>query len=132
MQVAVWDTYARSDSGDILHFDIIVPETVKQEPVIFRYGSEYLAAIGESSAGLSAAECRFCHIETPSEEMMDMIGKQGYYILELERVPRSLPADLTRSSSIRYLRAHFPKYRFQSFAGIGEAELKELLHKLIR
>jgi len=31
MKVAVWDTYVTRKEGNIMHFDVIVPEEIKDE-----------------------------------------------------------------------------------------------------
>ncbi len=63
MQVAVWDTYVRSKSGAVLHFDIIVPQEIKDTGAIYRFGVQYLKSIDEPEHDLSVNECQFCHIE---------------------------------------------------------------------
>ena len=33
---------------------------------------------------LSTKECRFCHIESASDDLMKQIGNKGYHIIEME------------------------------------------------
>jgi hypothetical protein len=129
MKVAVWDTYVKSHTGDVLHFDIIVPDTIKDTSEIFRFGKEYLQALGEKEGQLTTAECQFCHIEEPTAEMLADIRQKGYYILEMESIPASMPALPTRRDMILHLRAHYPEYRFKNFRGISEEEVRSLVLK---
>lgn len=84
MQVAVWDTYVQKKDGKTMHFDIIVPESVKDFSLIHQYGKLYLKQQDQEEQSLSSKECRFCHIEHASEEMLTAINKSGYYIIEME------------------------------------------------
>lgn len=34
MKVAVWDTYVTKKDGTIIHFDIIVPEAIRENTII--------------------------------------------------------------------------------------------------
>ncbi|HAI19502.1 MAG TPA: DUF2024 domain-containing protein, partial [Xanthomarina gelatinilytica] len=42
MKVSVWDTYVQREDGEIMHFDILVPNLVTNEETIFNYGRTYL------------------------------------------------------------------------------------------
>jgi hypothetical protein len=42
MKVEVWDTYIQCTDGKKMHFDIVVPENVKDSKIIYQYGYEYL------------------------------------------------------------------------------------------
>lgn len=84
MKVAVWDTYVKRKDGRTMHFDIIVPEELTDERVIFGCGHAYLAQKGETGQELSTAQCTFCHVETPREEWRRDIEANGYFIYEME------------------------------------------------
>ena len=84
MKVAVWDTYVKRSDGRVMHFDIIVPETLKDTAVIYGYGREYLNTKNESNSSLTSKECRFCHIESVKPQWEQLILKYGYYIYEME------------------------------------------------
>lgn len=129
MNVAVWDTYVKTPKGSFLHFDIIVPDTQKDSAVIYGYGRDYLAATGGPPADFSTEECRLCHIESPTEEMLQSIGEKGYYILEMEEIPAALPAHPTRRDMILHLRAHAVQYRFANFRGISDEQLKAMVQE---
>lgn len=84
MKVAVWDTYVRRKNGIVMHFDILVPDDLKNENEIFAFGKEYLNTKPFETADLSAKECRFCHMEAAPDAVMEEINKKGYYIIEME------------------------------------------------
>ena len=84
MKVAVWDTFVTKQDGTIMHFDIIAPEHIKDENTIHTFGKQYLQTKNQEGQPLTARECSFCHIEQASNEMLEAIEKQGYYIIEME------------------------------------------------
>lgn len=84
MKVAVWDTYVTKKNGEIMHFDIIAPDNVKNTETIYGYGRAYLATKGQEGQSLTSKECRFCHIESLRPAWADLIAKQGYFIIEME------------------------------------------------
>jgi hypothetical protein len=126
MQVAVWDTYVKRSTGSVLHFDIIVPESLKDSATVYAYGRAHLSAADESGGTLSSEQCQFCHIEVPSEEIVQSIREKGYYILEMDEIPAVLPANPTRRDLILHLRAHYPQHRFAKFGGISDDELRKM------
>lgn len=38
MKIAVWDTYVTKKDGTVMHFDIITPDTIKDEQIIYSFG----------------------------------------------------------------------------------------------
>jgi len=84
MRVAVWDTYVTKKDGTVMHFDILVPEDIKDTTVIYNYGKDYLKSKAQEEQPLSSKECRFCHIETLRPQWEAEIKKQGYFIIEME------------------------------------------------
>ena len=84
MKVAVWDTYVKREDGNIMHFDILVPDTINTEQTIFDFGKDYLKTKSFKTGQLTSNECRLCHIEQATEEIVLSIEKQGYYIIEME------------------------------------------------
>ncbi len=89
MKVAVFDTYVQKSNGYTAHFDIIVPIDKYSHEEILDFGRAYLESIDEKGSRLRSEECRFCHIETPSQEITDSIQARGYYILEMEDIAPS-------------------------------------------
>jgi hypothetical protein len=84
MEVSVWDTYVKREGNKIMHFDILVPSQIKDENIIFRYGKEYLKRKPFPTGVLSSKECIFCHVEQATNEMINEITKNGFYIIEME------------------------------------------------
>ncbi|HTN17351.1 MAG TPA: DUF2024 family protein [Chitinophagaceae bacterium] len=127
MQVAVWDTYVKNNTGAVVHFDIIVPDTLKDAERIYSFGKEYIQSWGALPEGLSTEQCRFCHIETPLPEMLSAIADKGYYILEMPTIPASLSSTASRQDKILYLRGHYAQHRFADFRGVPEADIDRIL-----
>ncbi|MCH2196105.1 DUF2024 family protein [Kordia sp.] len=84
MKVSVWDTYVKRTDNRVMHFDILVPSDVTAEETIFSYGKTYLKSKAMEGAELTARECKFCHIEKASDEVMVAIEQKGYFIIEME------------------------------------------------
>ncbi len=84
MKVAVWDTYVIKKDGNIMHFDIIVPQEIKDTTVIYGYGKDYLKTKGQEGQPLTSKECRFCHIEVVKTDWEIEIKRKGYFIIEME------------------------------------------------
>lgn len=84
MKISVWDTYVSRTDGKMMHFDILVPSEMTDKELIFDYGRQYLETKNYSTNGLSAKECRFCHMEQATPEIEDQIKEKGFYILEME------------------------------------------------
>ena len=84
MKVAVWDTYVKREDGSTMHFDILVPSQETNEQTIFGFGMHYLKTKPFQTNQLSSNECRLCHIEHATEEMITEIAKDGYSIIEME------------------------------------------------
>lgn len=84
MKVAVWDTYVKREDGNIMHFDILVPDNITNEQTIFNFGKNYLKTKSFKTGKLTSNECRLCHIEQATEEIVSSIENKGYFIIEME------------------------------------------------
>ncbi|MGQ1948533.1 DUF2024 family protein [Geofilum sp. OHC36d9] len=84
MKIAVWDTYVQRTDGKKMHFDILVPEQIREPEVIYQFGHDYLKGKQVKSEILSSKECAFCHIEEASQIMIKNIEAKGYHIVEME------------------------------------------------
>ena len=84
MKVAVWDTYVLKKDGKIMHFDIIVPNHIKDESLIFEYGKRYLKSKDQEGQTLTSQECQFCHIKSVTPQWKKAIDQDGYAIIEME------------------------------------------------
>lgn len=130
IKVRVWDTYVQKRDGNVLHFDIVVPENLSYEMFVFDCGKEYLKSLGELDSKLDADECQFCHIEAPSKEVTDSIQLKGYSIIELEDIPKKLPIEPSRRDMILYLKGYYKQYRFKDFKGISKEEVESIIQKI--
>ncbi|NOT38128.1 MAG: DUF2024 family protein [Saprospiraceae bacterium] len=129
MKVAIWDTYITTASGLVIHIDIVIPEEVKNEAAIYEYGKTYLKSISETGE-IDADYCQYCHVEEPTEQMVDDINTQGFSIIRLEDIPKELPQSPNRRAMILHLRAHYKKYRFAKFKDIADSELLQIIQSL--
>lgn len=130
MKVAVWDTYVKTENNIVLHFDIIVPENVKDEKTIFSYGKQYLLEIKQDGK-IHSNNCQFCHIEEPSDEVVKSIEEKGFYIYRMEDIPAKLPDNPTRKDIVLYIKGHSDKYRYVHFKKYSDEEIKKILQEVI-
>lgn len=86
MKIDVYDTYAKSATGQTIHFDVFVPSDTVADAA-FQFAIAWLEEIGQTEATLTQDQCRFCHQETASEAVVADIEKKGFYILQLEGCP---------------------------------------------
>ena len=84
MNIAVYDTYVTKKDGREMHFDILVPDTIKDVNVIYGYGKAYLKKKGQEGQPLTARECQFCHVEFCRPQWKTDIDSKGYHIIEME------------------------------------------------
>ena len=84
MKVAVWDTYVTKKDNSVMHFDIIAPDDMKDEKIIYKFGKDYLVTKNQQEQPLTSRECKFCHIEEASKEMVEAITEKGYFIIEMK------------------------------------------------
>ncbi|MBL7828854.1 MAG: DUF2024 family protein [Saprospiraceae bacterium] len=129
-EVAVWDTYVKKKDGSVLHFDIIVPVDQQDTAKICHFGKEYLMSKNEPEGIIEAEACQFCHIESPGEDILSDIERQGFNILEMEDIPAELPEQPSRRDLILHLRAHYPEFRFADFKGKSMEEVQALFDSL--
>jgi hypothetical protein len=127
MKLAVWDTYVRKEDGCVLHFDILVPETVTDKASIFEYGEAYLNKKGVKTEKVDTAACQFCHVESPTADQLLAVKAMGYAIIEMENIPLNLPTSPSRRDLIFHLKAHYPEQRFSDLRGKSIQNLQQLI-----
>jgi hypothetical protein len=82
----VFDTYAKTNQGKIIHFDVVINEQDQQKAL--DYAKQWLKSIGEENATVTSENCYFCHsVETPAE-LKQQISEHGYAIYKLEGCPK--------------------------------------------
>ncbi|MFD1614467.1 DUF2024 family protein [Gelatiniphilus marinus] len=84
MKVSVWDTYVKRDDGRLMHFDILVPNSLQDEQTILNYGTSYLKSKAFKTESISSKICNFCHIEQATETVINDIKNKGFSIIEME------------------------------------------------
>jgi hypothetical protein len=84
MKIAVWDTYVQREDGKMMHFDILVDSSNVQADQVLELGRHYLGSKSFATDGLTARECRFCHIEEASPELVAQILLRNHAIVEME------------------------------------------------
>jgi hypothetical protein len=72
---------------------------------VLTFGKTYLESFGEGRQPISAAECQLCHIEEPTQEVLDSIEQQGLHIIVMDDIPAKLPERPSRWQLVEDLRA---------------------------
>ncbi|MEZ5492081.1 MAG: DUF2024 family protein [Gammaproteobacteria bacterium] len=86
MEIDVYDSYAKTTDGRLLHFDVFVRSGTDPD-VALRRGREWLASIDENPAGLEQSRCNFCHTEAANPEVQRAVEFEGFFILQMEGCP---------------------------------------------
>ena len=86
MKIDVYDTYAVSHAGQMLHFDVLLPHDAGKEAAL-RYARAFLESIGEAPDALRSERCNFCHSEPAHPIVEAAIVQTGHYILQMEGCP---------------------------------------------
>ena len=83
----VFDTYAKTSTGKIIHFDVILEEQNQQKAI--ESAQIWLQSVGIDDATVSSGNCFFCHSlqELPPGLTAEM-NTQGYAIYKLEGCPK--------------------------------------------
>lgn len=89
MKIDVYDSYAQSKQGHIMHFDVFVESGTSKDKA-YAYGCAWLAEIGEDANGLDQSKCNFCHTEQANINVQTTIKDEGYYILQMEGCPKPI------------------------------------------
>lgn len=84
MKIAVYDTRVVKKNGEVMHFDIFVPEEVADLDKIYKYGRVYLKTKNQEAWSLTTEQCKFCHVENATPEIAKAIQEDGYFIYEME------------------------------------------------
>lgn len=88
MTIYVYDTYARTRSGTIMHFDVFVPH--QDQAQALQCAKQWLSGIGYPDAQVNPENCAYCHAaaELPDHLRGDMAA-HGYAIMKLEGCPQT-------------------------------------------
>jgi len=86
-EIHVFDTYATSQSGMIMHFDVVTPAKDAAKALV--HARDWLKSVGEENARLNQENCAYCHSEASAPPpMQEEIARKGYAIYKLEGCPR--------------------------------------------
>jgi hypothetical protein len=80
----VYDTYAKTAKGRIMHFDVVLDKKDPEQAI--NYAKEWLASIGESDAVVNQTNCVFCHSAEAPTDIRNEIDAKGYSILKTGRL----------------------------------------------
>ncbi len=81
MEIHVFDTHVRTESGDYLHFDVLVDD--KNSKRVNEFVWRYLSSKGIKADSLKSSSCQFCHSEIANPEVQAAINQHGHFILPL-------------------------------------------------
>ena len=82
----VFDTYAKTAQGRIMHFDVVLDE--KDSAKALSYAKVWLETLGVQDAVVTQENCLFCHSAEAPPELRKQIDSQGYAIYKLEGCPK--------------------------------------------
>ena len=86
MKIDVYDSFATSNRGHLLHFDVFVATATPAEQALI-FGQQWLESIGEQAIGLKQSRCNFCHSEVANPDVAQHIETHGYFFLQMEGCP---------------------------------------------
>jgi len=129
MKVAIYDTYVKKlDNKGTYHFDIVIEKDKFTNEEVITFGKQYLKSINAKYHDFSISECQFCHIETPTEEIINAINIKNYYIITLDVIPAQLPQNPTRTQLIQHIRATNAELRFKDFSTFTNETIWKLIN----
>ena len=82
MEIEVYDTYATSEKGIKIHFDVMLP-IGRNEGKASNYAHDFINIIAESTDSVKLDSCKFCHTEEAKAEVSEKVEKDGYCIVPI-------------------------------------------------
>ena len=82
MEIEVYDTYATSEKGIKIHFDVMLP-IGGNEGKASNYAHDFINIIAESTDSVKLDSCRFCHTEEAKAEVSEKVEKDGFCIVPI-------------------------------------------------
>jgi hypothetical protein len=82
----VFDTYAKTAQGKIMHFDVVIDENDNTKALAC--AKKWLCDMGYEDAVVTQENCLFCHSTQAPPELREQIDNQGYAIYKLEGCPK--------------------------------------------
>ena len=83
MEIEFYDTFATSEKGIKIHFDVMLPiggNEVKDS----NYAQDFINIIVESKDSIKLDSCKFCHTEEAKADVYEKVEKDGYCIVPIE------------------------------------------------
>jgi hypothetical protein len=81
MLVHIYDTHVTSNTGQYVHFDVLVNDANVVN--VQKYAAHYLANLGIEVKHVAQSRCNFCHSEVANKNVQSDIENQGYSIIRL-------------------------------------------------
>ncbi|MEQ1638428.1 MAG: DUF2024 family protein [Methylococcales bacterium] len=81
----VFDTYATTQKGRVMHFDVVLDQQNPEQALI--YAKQWLQSVGEGDASVTLKTCVFCHSAEAPQGLRNEINRQGYAIIKMEGCP---------------------------------------------
>ena len=86
MRVDVYDTYATTAEGQVIHFDVLIASG-RDSQKAYEHAEYWLRSINQENVLLRQEECRFCHQENASASIARDIETKGFHIIQMEGCP---------------------------------------------
>ena len=83
MEIEVYDTYATSDKGIKIHFDVMLPIGGNEEQAT-SYAQDFIKIIAESKDSFRLDSWKFCHTDEAKADVSEKVEKDGYCIVPIE------------------------------------------------
>jgi len=86
MNVDVYDTYALTEDGHRMHFDVFLPAGggARCDEKAADIARRWLHSIGINPDRIELEQCRYCHSEAVNPEASKQLVSQGWFILPME------------------------------------------------
>ena len=86
MEIEVYDSYAISEKGIKIHFDVMLA-IGGNEGHASSYAQDFIKRIAESTDSIKLDSCKFCHTEEATTNVSEKVEKDGYCIVSIENCP---------------------------------------------
>ena len=86
MEIEVYDTYATSEKGIKIHFDVMLA-IGGNEGHASSYAQDFIKKVTASTDFTKLDSCKFCHTEEATTNVSEKVEKDGYCIVPIENCP---------------------------------------------
>ena len=101
MEIEVYDTYATSDKGIKIHFDVMLPIGGNEEQAT-SYAQDFIKTIAESTDSVKLDSCKFCHTEEAKADVSEKVEKDRY-VLYRSKIVRINTRDVNHRLNMKTL-----------------------------